>query len=278
VIDTLATSAATARALEQLSAFSSEPVRYLINTHFNIDHYAGNELFPQAVIIGHANCPKHYGYQLFDNPANAATLQGLLAKLENDLANATDTKESDLLRFYISQYRNLLEGFTTFRFAPPQLFLDGNCTLRLGDITLEILYAGPGHTDADLIIHLPALKLLITGDLVMGPNYLPIIHGIHNGSAENLLRILERIVGMQPEWEYLIPGHGSLCGIAAVRNQLAYLNELRHGILQALQSNLTLEQSRPSLQLDRFRHLVFYEFAHAGNIDAAWRELERSSG
>jgi cyclase len=277
VIDTLATASATRRALGQVAAFSNEPVRYLINTHFDIDHYAGNELFPEAVIIGHANCPKHYGYQLFDNPANAGDIQGLIDKLESESLNSTDTEESDRKRFYISQYRNLLEGFSAFRFTPPQLFLAGCCTLRLGEVTLEILYAGPGHTDADLIIHIPAMKLLMTGDLVLGPSYLPIIHGLHNGSATNLTRILERIAGMQPHWEQLIPGHGSLCGIAAVHDQLDYLNEMGRGVRLALQSNLTLEQSRPELQLDRFRHHWFYEFAHAGNLDVAWKETANLS-
>jgi glyoxylase-like metal-dependent hydrolase (beta-lactamase superfamily II) len=147
----------------------------------------------------------------------------------------------------------------------------------LGDVNLELIYAGPGHTDADLIIHIPCMKLLIAGDLVLGPNFIPVVHGIHNGSAANFENILEKILSMQADWEYLIPGHGSLCGSEAVRDQLDYLKEMRLGIRQALESHLTLEQSRSSLRLDRFRHHLLYEFAHVSNLDAAWKEAAHPS-
>jgi glyoxylase-like metal-dependent hydrolase (beta-lactamase superfamily II) len=275
--DTLATTAATARVLDQVTAFSREPVRFLINTHFDIDHYAGNELFPEAVIISHANCLNHYNYKIFDSPENARFIQELIDKLEVELVSAEDSAEVERKHFYITQYRNLLEGFSAFHFTPPHLLLHGSCQLRLGDVNLELIYAGPGHTDADLIIHIPCMKLLIAGDLVLGPNFIPVVHGIHNGSAANFENILEKILSMQADWEYLIPGHGSLCGSEAVRDQLDYLKEMRLGIRQALESHLTLEQSRGSLQLDRFRHHLLYEFAHVSNLDAAWKEAAHPS-
>ncbi|MFC2136017.1 MBL fold metallo-hydrolase [Bacteroidota bacterium] len=43
---------------EELGKLNGENVRYIINTHSNGDHVAGNNLFENAVIISHTNCRK----------------------------------------------------------------------------------------------------------------------------------------------------------------------------------------------------------------------------
>jgi glyoxylase-like metal-dependent hydrolase (beta-lactamase superfamily II) len=59
VVDTLGTLAATRAALPLVEQFSREPVRYLVNTHLDADHAAGNAAFAGAAILAHANGTKH---------------------------------------------------------------------------------------------------------------------------------------------------------------------------------------------------------------------------
>ena len=152
------------------------------------------------------------------------------------------------------------------------MLVNGSCSISLGSINIDVLYQGPGHTDADLLVHLPELKLLIAGDLVLGPKYIPIVHGIQGGNCENLGRILEKINAMSGSWDVLIPGHGPLCDLTAVHEKQEYIRLLKEGVRAARQSGLDLEQIKASLSIERFRNHIFYEFAHTNNIEAAWHE------
>ena len=118
------------------------------------------------------------------------------------------------------------------------------------------------------------MKLLITGDLVLGPKYIPIVHGAYGGDCKNLERILEYISTMGHCCEMLIPGHGPICGLAAVQEQRDYLQALREGVSNSRRLGLNLEETKSSLQLEPFRNHIFYEFAHANNIESFWHEAE----
>jgi len=70
VVDTLATLPATRAALPLIRAFSTEPVRVVINTHLDADHVAGNHAFAGAAIVAHTNGAAHLDERLYDDPAS----------------------------------------------------------------------------------------------------------------------------------------------------------------------------------------------------------------
>jgi glyoxylase-like metal-dependent hydrolase (beta-lactamase superfamily II) len=90
-----------------------------------------------------------------------------------------------------------------------------NITLRdylrvyLDDMPIDLYYFGRGHTDNDIVIHLPTKKMLIAGDLfaLYGP-YREVIDYTAGGSLRDWTRTLERV--LQLDFDTVIPGHSGL--------------------------------------------------------------------
>jgi cyclase len=271
VVDTLASPAATLEGREMIEEMSHEPVRYLVNTHLNDDHHAGNQHFRDATIIGHSNCRNHLDDVFLDKPDNIRQVKALLADLESQL-DSFDPASRDAARYriYLDGYASLLESFEGFVFTPPTLYLEAGATIALGDLSIQILDLGPGHTDSDLAVYVPDERLLVAGDLVLGSGYVPVIHTQHGGSFANLTRILDELLGISANVEHLVPGHGSLTDRKAIEAQQAYLLALQTAVVDSRKRGLTLEEASSHITLDEFQDYLLYEFAHANNVQAAW--------
>ena len=60
VVDSLYDLPRTRRMIELYATVAADPARRLVNTHHNGDHCWGNQLFPQAEIIGHRLCAANF--------------------------------------------------------------------------------------------------------------------------------------------------------------------------------------------------------------------------
>jgi cyclase len=278
IIDTLATPRTTAQGLEMIREFSDEPVKFLINTHFDDDHNAGNQHFKDAVIIGHANGIKHLETLFFRNPDNINDMQTFIAQNHEKLAETDpNSREAERLRKNITNYNALLRGFDDYQFTPPSFYIENGARIILGETTIELLYLGPGHTDADLIVFVPSERLLCAGDLVLGKDFIPVIHGPHGGSPANLIGILEKLRDKTDSVEYLVPGHGAVTDLTAVADQLDYLRKLEDSIRSCMKRGLTLEEAKAEIELPEFKDRLIYDLAHTTNIEAAWNEITREA-
>jgi glyoxylase-like metal-dependent hydrolase (beta-lactamase superfamily II) len=273
VVDTLTTAAATERGLELLRQYTKEPVKFVINTHFNVDHYAGNQVFSDATIIGHVNCQKYFDNQVFEKQENAANVKNLIDSLP-DIILGDDPESRSRRDTYHSWYSSLMEGFHGFEFTPPMQFIEENRTIHSGKTPIELRYFGPGHSDADLVVLFPEEKIMITGDLLLGQNSLPVIHRDGGGSISNLISILGRLQTLASRYTFVVPGHSTYTGLEVIRDQQSYLEELMQAVRSARESGLGLEQAKKSIPMVEYQDHWLYEFVHRVNIETAWHELE----
>jgi glyoxylase-like metal-dependent hydrolase (beta-lactamase superfamily II) len=94
--------------------------------------------------------------------------------------------------------------FAGARIAAPSRPLDAEARLDLGGATAEILFT-PGHTPANLSVHVPEERVLFTGDCVV-EGYLPNLEAGGPSEWRTWLVSLDRIAALEPE--LLVPGHG----------------------------------------------------------------------
>jgi glyoxylase-like metal-dependent hydrolase (beta-lactamase superfamily II) len=172
------------------------PVRWVVNTHAHFDHTFGNARFGPASDLG----APIFGHELI--PAHL------------------DAYERRVLTELIAEDEERTGEWREVVITPPTVLVGDAMTLDLGGTVAELLYLGRGHTDNDLLVHLPASGVWLTGDLVeesgppvYGPDSFPLDWPATMGRLQAALS----------EGDLLVPGHGAVVGpafAAAQREQL----------------------------------------------------------
>jgi len=204
VVDTFWDLPHTLRLIETYARVWKAPARRVVNTHHNGDHCWGNQLFPQAEVIGHRLCAAAFGRE---KPA-------LLQAIRNDAASE-DPAVAALARLLADW------DFTGIEPRAPTTLFDDRLELDLGGMAVHLLHVGPAHTAGDVIVHLPAARVVFAGD-VLFRRCTPIGW---DGTYDRWIAALDEIVALAPA--VIVPGHGPLCGVEGPREMQAYLRYVR---------------------------------------------------
>lgn len=104
----------------------------------------------------------------------------------------------------------------------PTITMDDFLRIYLDDMPIDVHYFGRGHTDGDIVVHLPEQRILIAGDLfALYETYQPVVDYSAGGSLRDWTRTLER--ALQLDFDTVIPGHSGLTDRA---NMQGYIEEL----------------------------------------------------
>jgi len=134
------------------------------------------------------------------------------------------------------------------RGAPPRDRLPNQVTTKtkesmtIDGVKLELYHFAPAHTSGDLVVYLPAQKIVSTGDIVTmnraddNPN----IHFEKNGSTEGWLTNLKGMIALNADT--YVTGHGDLATKADLQRKLAATTERRNKIAAMVKEGKTLEQ------------------------------------
>jgi cyclase len=130
-----------------------------------------------------------------------------------------------------------------------------NITLRdylrvyLDDMPIDLYYFGRGHTDNDIVIHLPTKKMLIAGDLfaLYGP-YREVIDYTAGGSLRDWTRTLERV--LQLDFDTVIPGHSGLTDRKNMEGYKDYLTRTQDMVREMNKQKKTRDEISAVLKSD----------------------------
>jgi glyoxylase-like metal-dependent hydrolase (beta-lactamase superfamily II) len=131
----------------------------------------------------------------------------------------------------------------------PNLTLDRYMRLYLGRMPIDLHYFGRGHTDGDIVVHLPEERLVITGDLfaTWGP-YVHLIHYAAGGSARDWSRSLER--ALQLDFDTVIPGHSGVTDRATMQGYLAETLRLQNMVREMNRADRPREDIQKMLETE----------------------------
>ena len=178
---------------------SNAPVTHVILTHHHTDHALGASWFAArgAEVIAH----------------EAA---GRRMALEH--AGLIDERRKD------PELAALFEGAEPY--APTRLVTDG-FAFEAGGMRFDVLHFGHAHTPGDLCIYVPALGILVSGDLV-STGYHP---NLEDANVAGWCSALARLRGIA--FTTLVPGHGPAGGREAVEDQLRYFGQAQKIVAEA---------------------------------------------
>jgi glyoxylase-like metal-dependent hydrolase (beta-lactamase superfamily II) len=129
----------------------------------------------------------------------------------------------------------------------PNITLDAHMRLYLGDMPIDLHYFGRGHTDGDIVIHLPEERLVVTGDLfATWEPYVHLIHYAAGGSARDWSRSLER--ALQLDFDTVIPGHSGVTDRATMEGYLAETIRLQDMVREMNRADRSREDIRAMLE------------------------------
>jgi cyclase len=245
--------------IEGVKSVTDKPVRYLIDTHFHIDHAYGNSgLPPDVLVIGHNAIRKSLLGS--DSEARKGSVvemvreyfRARIAALEQEILLERDPlKEADLRR-QVERTRADLEVYTgEFPLSPPAVTFRNGMSIWSGNKEFRLLWVGRGHTDGDVIIHVPSERAAATGDIVFRHGL-----GVQNDSYPNeQVSQIEKVTEL--ELEILLPAHGAhVLGREAVSQVLttaqAFLREEWAQVSALSRQGLTPEEALARLNLSAF--------------------------
>lgn len=189
VVDTLLSAEKAKRFLKDVRAISKRPIKYVIDTHYHLDHAFGNSEFAKqgGIIIAHEND-------------------------KQNLRKNGDATLKNIKSFGISE-----KEMRGTKIALPSLTYERRMVIDLGDQKVELQHLGPAHTSGDTIVYLPDKKVLFAGD-VLFTNYHPFMA---EGDLESWAKVLDGILAM--DVDIIIPGHGPLSTKQEIAAMKAYL-------------------------------------------------------
>lgn len=151
----------------------------------------------------------------------------------------------------------------------PVLTFDDHLRLYFGGRAMDLYWLGRGHTDGDLVIHLPEEDMVLTGDLFAGGDpYVRLIDYSGGGSLKEWPGTVERILEL--DFDTVIPGHSAVTDRAMLQD---YLDDTIR--LQAFVS----EMHRAGRSPEDIQAAVASEFGRSGfvvlpDVQSVLAELE----
>lgn len=218
---------------DALSAASSGTVS-LLNTHHHGDHTGGNNAFVgQGRTYAHPKAIERIAAQIDNYRTGAEAAVGQAS--ENLRGNR---KAIELAVGVAENAANLkAEDFV------PTDPIGGGSQIPIGSLTLDIHHFGAGHTDNDLVVHLPAENVVHTGDLVFSglhPFFDP-TGGVH---AKGWIGALTSVLQLCDADTVVVPGHGPIGGRELVEKQRDYLEQLAAAVDAEIKKGTSKEDAQ----------------------------------
>jgi cyclase len=255
LVDTLFDGPLTERMLATMrrATPAAAQIDTLINTHANGDHCYGNQF------VGGSN-----GARIIASQRTASEMSELppsaFAALAEQAPNMGPVGE-----FFLDCFGQF--DFSGLELVLPDETFNGQLTLTVGGREVSLIEVGPAHTRGDTLVHLPAERILFSGDILF--------HGAHPiawaGPVSNWIAACDRILDM--DLELIVPGHGPLADQSAVAEVKAYFEYLYAQAGALHEKGCNPVQAARALAMDRWAQWGESERL-AVNLATIFRELE----
>jgi len=204
VIDAKMTKESVEQTLAEIKKITTKPIKYLVNTHSDGDHVAGNRFFPPSVlIVAHENCRREFFHPRRDGQPSEWT-------------------KPELAPFV------------------PSLTYQQKMTIYLGSQEVELWYFGVGHTTGDTVVYFPEEKIAFLGDQIfIGRPQL--IHAYKGGNSFEHVKTLRRMLDTL-EAQLFCSGHAQPVDRQTIEEHIKAMQSFQKKIIRLIDQGLSLEE------------------------------------
>lgn len=246
-----------------LKETNRDDFKYFINTHGHACHTGGNYFFKEAQFIAHERTKGKIEWGINDNKSQYNKLMSL------------DTKDS-------TQMKRIEETEFQINNTPvPDITFQDRMTLYLDDVTLHLIYFGEcGHSDDEILLHIPEEKTLIIGQILHGSKYLPIIKvSCDRHDIQRKIDVITQLLDF--DIDHILSNHqGEIDIVDFIFARDYYIDLLKN--IEIMKDNLySLEQIQTEFQFEKRypeivgRHEIREDRknVHIKNVENVWRML-----
>jgi len=278
------------RMIAAIRAKTDKPVRYLVHTHWHLDHIASDEVFraafPHVAIVTtdftrRKIVEKQVPYLkgLVETDAGYIEyLQGAVAKGKRRDGSAISEESKRYLSSQVPDIQLESAELAGVAAVIPDLTFDHDLRIHLGTREVRIAFLGKGNTAGDTVVFVPDAKVAVTGDLLVSPT--PYGYGCHPAAWIATLDVL-----MASGATVIVPGHGPVMHDWSYAKKVsALLAEVRRQVDAQVKQGATLEQAQERVDLSAQKKLfggdsfeqgaAFDDFFVRSAVDRAFQEAK----
>jgi cyclase len=258
VTDSEGSPASAQSLLAGVASVTSKPVRYLVDTHFHIDHAYGSSALPSSVqIIGSdftrrmllgPETRQGVTFKNFTDP-----IPGRIENLRKQIAAETDPQKKTTLEGQLASQEATLKVYSgNFPLQPPSVTVKTTMSVWSGNKEFQIMWIGRAHTAGDVVVYVPSERAAASGDILFKS-----MVGWQGDAFPNdhpaTLDALKKL-----DIDLLLPGHGDhiqgKAGIdTAIANMQAYLREEWRQASEAKKQGASPDDALKKMDLSKFR-------------------------
>jgi len=203
--------------LAAVTAVTSKPIRFLVNTHWHGDHSGGNENMNSAgvIIVAHDNV-------------------------------RTRMSSEQFIAAFNSKVDPSPKG------ALPVVTFSQSVAFHSGGETIHVVHVPPAHTDGDALVHFVRGNTIHMGDNFFNGRY-PFVDLSSGGSFEGMINAVNAAMPYVNDSTKVIPGHGPLAGKSELVAYRDVLTKIRDRVAALIKAGKTKEQviaATPSAEWD----------------------------
>lgn len=228
VVNTFLTPGATAVAHNMIADRFPEEILYLINTNPTMERNGGNQIFKKYIIVAHHEAREILEHVFAQTELQIRLKQEALDRLKEEIASREGDEQQgaiDTLRQRRKELENYLKITRGYEFTLPESGVYSDNSIDLFDKKVHIRMAPSSITAADLIVLFEEEKTVVCGDLVLNGS-LPVWDMANGGSLRGMLDAMDQILGLEENYQRIVPGFGEPGGFELVINQKNYLLDL----------------------------------------------------
>jgi glyoxylase-like metal-dependent hydrolase (beta-lactamase superfamily II) len=244
VVDALGSPALARELIAEIHRVTTQPIRYLVVTHYHADHIYGLQAFKDA------------GATILAHPAGREYLSSETARLRLQASRQE-------LAPWIDDKTRLVEA--------DRWLGDQQTVLKMGSVEFLIRHVGPSHTPEDLVVFVPDAGVLFAGDLVFRGR----IPFVGQADSDQWITSLGQLLAFKPR--IMVPGHGALslepqADLELTRDYLVYL---RKSMGEAARDLEPFEDAYAKADWSRFEHLPLFRAANRMNAYNTYLLMEQ---
>lgn len=227
---------ASPRLKAAVEAISSQPIRFVVNTHWHPDHRGGNEALAGdgSIIVAHENVRRRMSVEtfigVFDRRLPAAPAKAL-----------------------------------------PVVTFTRDVTFHLGGEEISIVHLEPAHTDGDSFVYFRHANVLHMGDCYLNGSF-PVVDYSTGGTLAGTIAAADRALAMTDARTRIIPGHGPVASPGDLRAWRKMIATILERVRNAVAAGATLEQvkaARPAKEWENRLPASFVTSDHV--VEEAYR-------